>query len=120
MTRCPGGRSTGLKACKGLSELWLFAAPGPVLGELEAIRPGVFVVHNDAPRSLRGIEELRKQLRHSESELEGIEIVSHGPTVDGYLAVGVMTDVAAAQARFDELFGSGAVQADQGEMGVAC
>src|ERR1700752_3268774 len=31
-------------------ELWLFNAPSQVLKELHEIRPGVYLIHNDAPR----------------------------------------------------------------------
>jgi hypothetical protein len=30
-------------------ELWLFDAPAPVLHELEAIRPGVYLIHRTLP-----------------------------------------------------------------------
>lgn len=57
--------------------------------------------------------------RKGERELEGVEIVGNGPTVDGYLAVGVMSDVATAKAKFDEIFGAGAVRAHEDEPGIA-
>jgi hypothetical protein len=102
-------------------ELWLSAAPAPVLQELESARPGVFVIHNDAPRSLAAVEELRKQLpTRNELKLEGIVLVGHGPTIDGYLSVGVMSDVPAAQARLDEIFGPGAIRVGYAEPGIAC
>src|SRR5207302_453799 len=43
-------------------ELWLFNAPRQVLQELEAIRPGVYAIH-DAPRSETALFELMDVLR---------------------------------------------------------
>jgi hypothetical protein len=44
---------------QGTCEVWLANAPESVLGRLQAMHPGVYVIHNDAPRSLREIEEIR-------------------------------------------------------------
>lgn len=90
-------------------------------GSAETTRPGVFVIHNDAPRSLAAVEELRKQLpTRDELSPEGIDLISHGPTIDGYLSVGVMGDMPAAQTRFDEIFGPGAIEVHYAEPGIAC
>ncbi len=40
-------------------ELWLFNAPWQVVQELEATYPGVYLIHNDAPRPLTALDELR-------------------------------------------------------------
>ena len=96
-------------------ELWLCDAPAGVLRELEAIRPGVYVIHNDAPRPLSTIEEVRKLIDVDEPRREGIEIVSHGPTVDGYLTVGVTSDVPTAQAKLDAIFGQGLIRVHEDE-----
>ncbi len=38
---------------------------------------------------------------------QGIEVTRIGPTVDGYISVGVNTDVAAAKAWFEAEYGDG-------------
>jgi hypothetical protein len=101
-------------------ELWLCNAPTRVLLELEAIRPGIYLIHNDAPRPLSAIEELSKEINFVELKREGIDIVSHGPTVDGYIGVGVMSDVPTAQTRFDAMFGPNVVRVREGMRAYAC
>jgi hypothetical protein len=101
-------------------EVWLSNAPAGVLRELEPIRPGVYVIHNDAPRSLSAIEEARKLIDFHELTREGIDIVSHGPTVDGYLSVGVMCDVPTAQAKLDETFGHNLIRVHERKPAIAC
>ena len=98
-------------------ELWLFDAPSRVLQELETIRPGVYVIHHDAPRSYAAVLELMDTLRDDLLALsaEGINVVGFGPTHDGYLHVEVMGDVPTAQARLDSMFGSNVAQVDYGE-----
>jgi hypothetical protein len=103
-------------------ELWLFDAPLPVLQELEAARPGVYVIHNDAPRPYAAVLELMDTLKVEFQTLraEGINVVGWGPTQDGYLHVEVMGDVPTAQARLDTMFGSNVAQVEYGEPGIAC
>jgi hypothetical protein len=43
-------------------ELWLFHAPPQVLQELQAIRPGVYMIDKDAPRPYRAVLELMDAL----------------------------------------------------------
>ena len=40
-------------------ELWMCDAPSQVLRELEASRPGVYLIHNDAPRPRTTVDDLR-------------------------------------------------------------
>ena len=98
-------------------ELWLCNAPPEVLEELEAMHPGVYLLHNDAPRSEKAVFELGDALGAGLPTLrsEGVHVVSWGPTQDGYLHVGVMGDVPAAQARLDEMFGTGVARVEYGE-----
>ena len=103
-------------------ELWLFNAPSQVLQELEAIRPGVYVIHNDAPRPHTAVLELMDDMDVDRVTLkaEGIHIVGYGPTQDGYLHVSVMGDVPPTQARLDAMYGTNVAQVEYGEPGRAC
>jgi hypothetical protein len=96
-------------------ELWLFNAPARVLQELEASRPSVYLIHNDAPRPHTAVLELMDALPVDRLKAEGIHIARVGPTHDGYLHVSVMGDVPAAQARLDALYGSNVARVEYGE-----
>lgn len=71
---------------------------------MEAIRPGVWLIHNDAPRTEALLFELMHALPVDRLRAEGIHVVGVGPTQDGFLHVSVMGDVPTAQARFDAMF----------------
>jgi hypothetical protein len=96
-------------------ELWLFHAPSEVLEELEAMHPGVYLIHNDAPRPYTALLELMDALPVDRLMTQGIYIVQVGPTHDGYLHVSVMGDVPTAQARLDAMLGSNVARVEYGE-----
>lgn len=96
-------------------ELWLFNAPWRILEKLEAMHPGVYLIHNDAPRPHTALLELMDALPVDRLKVEGIHIVGVGPTLDGYLRVSVMGDVPTAQARLDAMFGSNVARVEYGE-----
>lgn len=102
-------------------ELWLFDPPSQVLQQLEAIRPGVYLIHNDAPRPEAVVFELRDALAADLLMLraEGVFIVGFGPAPDGYLQVRVMGDVPTAEARLDQMYGSNVARVAYGEPGRA-
>jgi hypothetical protein len=103
-------------------ELWLFEAPAQLLGQLKALHPGTYVIHNDAPRPETAVFELMDALRAERLTLkaEGIHVVGFGPTHDGYVHVRVMGDVPTAQARLDAMFGSNVARVEYGEPAHAC
>jgi hypothetical protein len=101
-------------------ELYLANAPPRVLERLEAMHPGIYGIHNDAPRPLRAIEEIRKKIDFEEFKRKGIAIVSHGPTVDGYVKVGVMNDVPTAQMKLDAMFGPDVIRVHIDTPKIAC
>ena len=103
-------------------ELWLFEAPAQLLGQLKALHPGTYVIHNDAPRPETAVFKLMDALRADRLALktEGSHVVGFGPTPDGYLRVVVMGDVPTAQARLDMMFGSNATRVEYGEPAHAC
>jgi hypothetical protein len=90
---------------QGTCEVWLANAPESVLGRLQAMHPGVYVIHNDAPRSLREIEEIRGRIDTAARQDAAISYHGNGPTHDGYLRVMVDRDAPGAQAKLDEMFG---------------
>jgi hypothetical protein len=55
------------------------------------MHPGVYVIHNDAPRSLKEIEEIRERVGIAAREDLGISYNGDGPTQDGYREVTVDT-----------------------------
>jgi hypothetical protein len=89
----------------GTCEVYLARAPDSVLGRLRAMHPGVYVMHNDAPRSLREVEEIIERIDIAELRDAGISIHQIGPTQHGYVRVAVARDAPAAQAKLDERFG---------------
>lgn len=88
-------------------ELWLSDAPPQVLQELEAIRPGVYEIHNDAAHARGELLALQKSVDGAALRSEGIKLTRFGPRNDGYIWVLVNTDPAAAQAWFDARHGTG-------------
>lgn len=96
-------------------ELWMCDAPSLVLQELDAMHPGVYLIHNDAPRTHTALLELMDALPVDRLKAEGIHVVRVGPTYDGYLHVGVMGDVPTAQARLDSMLGSNVAHVEYGE-----
>ena len=106
---------TGCRICSEseVVELWLFDAPSELVGRLETLRPGIYVIHNDAPRPQRVLDDLRDSFDWPTRKSEGIEVVTVGPTVDGYLRVGVVNDVEGAQSKLDAIYGDDVVRVCQ-------
>jgi hypothetical protein len=100
-------------------ELWMCGASSQVLDALDALHPGIYLIHNDAPRPHTAVLELMDTLPIDRLKAEGIHIVRVGPTLDGYLHVSVMGDVPSAQARLDRIFGSNVAQVEYGEPAIA-
>ena len=88
-------------------ELCLSNAPPQVLQELEATRPGVFEIHNEAPHALTELLRMQKSLDYDALTAQGIKANQFGPRNDGYIWVCVNTDLAAAQAWLDAQHGPG-------------
>ena len=110
----PGGLSArrttpdvGVRPESETLELWLCDAPPQVLQELEATRPGVYVIHNDAPHTLSELLELMHSIDLPGLRSQGINVNQVGPTNDGFLRVGVGTDIAGAQAGFEAEYDDG-------------
>lgn len=100
---------TGCRVCPESEslELWLCDAPSRVLHDLEAIRPGVYVIHNDAPHTLSELLERMHSIDLRGLRSRGINVNQIGPRNDGYLWVGLGTDIAVAQAWFEAEYGPG-------------
>ena len=84
--------------------VYLAHAPHMILADLNATHPGTYVIHNDAPRSLRAVLKLMRSFDPN-LKAQGITISGFGPTQDGYLQVGVTSHVAEAQAKLDAIYG---------------
>lgn len=100
---------TGCRVCAESEtlELWLCAAPARMLQELERTRPGVYAIHNDAPHPLGELLELMNSIDVRALRSDGINVTQIGPRNDGYLWVGVNTDIAAARERLEAEYGPG-------------
>lgn len=84
------------------------------------MRPGVYMIHNDAPRPYTAVLELMDALPVDRLRADGIKIVRYGPTQDGHLHVSVMGDVPPAQARLDAMYGRDVARVEYGEPAVFC
>lgn len=93
-------------------DVYLASAPQSIIDQLQSLHPGTYVIHNDAAHPLSELRKLRDSLPLAALSAQGIDVVSAGPTPDGYLKVGVSsaTDVQAAQSAFDSADGVGVVK----------
>lgn len=93
-------------------DVYLAGAPQSVIDQLQALHPGIYVIHNDAAHPLSELLKLEHSLPLAKLSARGIDVVSAGATPDGYLSVGVRsaTDVQSAQAVFDSADGAGVVK----------
>lgn len=96
-------------------DVYLASAPESVIDQLNAAHPGVYVIHNDAPSSRSTVLALGKSLDIAELASRGVAVDSWGPTEDGQLQVGVTSDVAAAQSKFDSMYGTGVIRVYKAE-----
>jgi hypothetical protein len=99
--------------------VYLAHAPQPVLARLRALHPGIYVIHDDAPRPRTAVQRLMNKIDPARLKSRGIDVVGWGPTEDGYLQVTVSSSVAKAQAAFDSMFGTGIVRVSHGELPIA-
>jgi hypothetical protein len=90
-------------------DVYLAHAPASILDRLRATHPGVYVIHDDAPRTLRAVKKIMSSFSFDTLKSQGIKINAFGPTVDGYLQVGVGSHVAEAQAKLDAIYGRNVV-----------
>lgn len=100
----------------GTCEVYLAKAPESVLSRLRAMHPGVYVIHNDAPRSLGEIEEIIEGIDVPALRGGGMSIHQIGPTQQGYVRVAVERDAPAAQAKLDEMLGPDVVRVVEAPM----
>ena len=96
-------------------ELYLAGAPQSVLDQLEAAHPGIYVIHDDAPHTSAALLKLEAGLDRAALGAEGIDVTEWGPTADGYLEVGVTSDVATAQEKLGEIYGPNVVHVVKAE-----
>ena len=94
----------------GTCEVYLANAPESVIDRLRAMHPGVYVIHNDAPRSFSEMEEIIERIDVPALREAAMSIHQIGPTQHGYVRVAVERDAPAAQAKFDETLGPGVIR----------
>ena len=94
----------------GTCEVYLASAPESVIDRIRAMHPGVYVIHNDAPRSLNEMDVIIERIDMPALRAAGMSIHGKGPTQHGYVHVAVESDAPAAQAKFDEIFGPDVVR----------
>lgn len=99
--------------------VYLARAPKSVLDRLRALHPRIYVIHDDAPRPRTAVLRLMNEVDPVRLKSQGIDVVSWGPSEDGYLQVGVSSDVAKAQAALDSMFGPGLVRVSRGKPAIA-
>jgi hypothetical protein len=99
--------------------LYLAHAPRSVVNRLNAAHPGVYVIHDDAPRPRSAISRLQNSLDTAALAKKGIDVVMYGPTEDGYLRVGVTSNVADAQAKLEAMYGPNIIRVVHAEPAIA-
>jgi hypothetical protein len=100
-------------------DLYLAHAPTSILDRLRATHPGVYVIHDDAPRTLRAVKKIMRSFSFDKLKSQGIQINAFGPTVDGYLQVGVGSHVAEAQAKLDAIYGRNVIRVVKQKVAVS-
>lgn len=90
--------------------VYLTGAPQSVIDRLNAAHPGMYVIHNEAPRTHATLMRLEHSFNFQILKPEGIKVYSVGPSVDGYLEVGVSGKVAEAQKKLDRVYGRNVVR----------
>ena len=90
--------------------VYLAHAPQAVLDRLNTAHPGAYVIHNNAPRPWSAVMKVMRALWVD--PLKG-KITLIAPTQDGYLRVGVRSDVATAQAQLDARYGPGIIRVSE-------
>jgi hypothetical protein len=103
----------------GTCEVYLANAPESVLSRLRAMHPGVYVIHNDAPRSLTQIEGIIERVDVPALRDAGMSIHQIGPTQHGYVRVAVERDAPAAQAKLDAMLGPDVIRVVEAPMAQA-
>lgn len=96
-------------------DLYPATAPQSVIDQLNAEHPGIYVIHNDAPHTSAMLLKLEAGLDRSALAAQGIDVNEWGPTVDGYLQVGVTSDITTAQSKLDEIYGPNVVRVFKAE-----
>jgi hypothetical protein len=114
-------RFTGVEVDDAANQVivYLTHAPQSVLDRLNAAHPGTYAIHNDAPRTLRTLLRLEHSFNFQILKPEGIKVYSVGPSVDGYLEVGVSRRVTEAQEKLDRIYGRNVVRAFKASPAIA-
>jgi hypothetical protein len=94
--------------------------PASVIARLRAAYPGVYVIQTGLPRTLSEVRARQRSVNVAKWEARDVDVLETFAQ-NGYLRVGVRSNVARAQALFDEKYGRGVVRVFHGEsVGCAC
>jgi hypothetical protein len=96
--------NAALNGASSTVDLYLARAPQSLIDRLNALHPGVYVIHNDAANPRSALLHLENSIDIAALRSQGVAISSLVPTSDGYLQVGVTSDVAAATAKLNSLY----------------
>ena len=96
--------NAALNSASNTVDLYLTRAPRSLIDRLNALHPGVYVIHNDAANPRSALVHLENSIDINALRSQGVQISSLVPTNRGYLEVGVTSDVAAATAKLNPLF----------------
>ena len=96
-------------------DVYLAAAPQSVIDQLNERSPSSYVIHNDAPNTSAALLKLEAAFDEAPLQAQNIRVTEWGPTVDGYLQVGVTDDVATAQSTLAKIYGPNVIQVYKGE-----
>jgi hypothetical protein len=84
--------------------LYLANAPQSVIDQLTALHPGIYVIHNDAANPRSALVNLENSIDIAALSKQGVEVSSLTPMSDGYLQIGVTSNVAAATSAIDSSY----------------
>jgi hypothetical protein len=82
-------------------DLYLANAPQSVVDQLNALHPGIYVIHNDAANPRSALLNLMNSMDIAALNKQGVDVSSLTPMSDGYLQVGVTSNVTAATTAID-------------------
>jgi Trypsin len=87
-------------------DVYMAHAPLSVIDQLQAMHPGLYVIHNAAPSARSDVLARLSSLDVPALAARGVAVVSWGPTEDGRMQIGVSSALSTAQTVLAQLFGS--------------
>lgn len=93
---------------RNIVDVYLCDAPQAILDKLEGLRPGTYIFHNSAAHPRRALLALEESIagKGSDWTRSGVAISYLGPTRDGYLEIGVTSELSAAVSKLNAIYGA--------------